>query len=354
MSVRWNQLILPFTSRSRARSRSSWAHPEHSKSRVDKAGRALVAGNPSDEDLDVINNWRSSHSFPLNSFQMNLRRKAAAVSDRNLIAQRIKRLSSIEEKLSASKMRLSQMQDIGGCRAVVATVGQVRSLKASYVDDAGSKHQLLDATDYIERPRATGYRGVHLISRYHSDRSGKEAFNAHQIEIQLRSQLQHAWATAVETVDVFTNQALKKNLGDERWLRFFALMGSAIALRERSPLVEGTPSSEGELRKAIIRLTRELRVEDVLASYHVVMEMTQKTHATDRYYLLELRPSIGRVTVTPFTRQDAERATEKYLQVERAMAGESASQAVLVSVESLTALKRAYPNSSTRVASSTQ
>ena len=43
----------------------------------------------------------------------------------------------------------------------------------------------------------SGYRGVHLIYRYNSDR--KTEYNTLLIEMQLRSQLQHAWATAVET-----------------------------------------------------------------------------------------------------------------------------------------------------------
>ena len=70
--------------------------------------------------LTVINNSRSSHSFPLNSLQVNLRHIARRVFDGSLIAQRIKRLASIELKLKRFKtIRLSQMQDIGGCRAVV-------------------------------------------------------------------------------------------------------------------------------------------------------------------------------------------------------------------------------------------
>lgn len=347
VTTRAEQLSLPLRSRARSRARTSWALPASSRTRVDKAGQALATAAATNEDLDVINNWRSSHSFPLNTFQVTLRRKASAIDGRSLVAQRIKRLTSIEEKLRNSNMRLSQMQDIGGCRAVVATVGRVRGLQGSYAKDRASKHQLVDVVDYIATPRDTGYRGVHLIYRYHSDHKGKEPYNRLQIEIQLRSRLQHAWATAVETVDVFTNQALKKNTGDLRWLRFFKLMGSVLARRERCPLVAGTPQDDRELRRAVTDLSNELRVDEVLTSYHVVLEMTRRARAKNSYYLLELRPTsqtAGRIVVTPFMEQDAERATEKYLRAERALAGEPAAQAVLVRVESLNALKRAYPN----------
>jgi hypothetical protein len=65
----------------------------------------------------VINNWRSSHSGPLLSMRMLLTRQAQSIDQYALIAQRIKRLLSIEFELDRfHTMKLSPMQDIGGCR----------------------------------------------------------------------------------------------------------------------------------------------------------------------------------------------------------------------------------------------
>ena len=50
--------------------------------------------------------------------------------------------------------------------------------------------------DYITTPKDSGYRGVHLIYRYYSDKN--ETFNGLKIEVQIRTALQHAWATAVD------------------------------------------------------------------------------------------------------------------------------------------------------------
>jgi hypothetical protein len=72
-------------------------------------------------------------------------------------------------------------------------------------------------------------------------------YNGLRIEMQLRSRLQHAWATAVETVGTFLRQALKSSQGEGAWLKFFALMGSALARREHTPLVPGTPGAEAVL-----------------------------------------------------------------------------------------------------------
>ena len=103
-------------------------------------------------------------------------------------------------------MRLNQMQDIAGIRAVVTSVARLRKLQESYVN-SGFAHELVNTKDYIDRPKADGYRSVHLIYRYHNRRA--VAYENLHVELQLRTQLQHAWATAVETVDAFMGQAIK-------------------------------------------------------------------------------------------------------------------------------------------------
>src|SRR5712692_5197950 len=98
----------------------AWSKPEYSKSEVNRAGDIFMAQEEARTDqlvwaLEVINNWRSSHSFPLNTFQNDLRHKAINVDTKSLISQRIKRLAAIQLKLRLqSTMTLSQMQDIGG------------------------------------------------------------------------------------------------------------------------------------------------------------------------------------------------------------------------------------------------
>ena len=103
----------------------------------------------------------------------------------------------------------------------------------------------------ISNPKADGYRSFHLVSKYRSNLPDKQVYDGLRIEIQIRSQLQHAWATAVETISTFTDQALKSGLGDDRWKRFFALMGSLMALREGCPIVPNTPTEKKELIKEI-------------------------------------------------------------------------------------------------------
>ncbi|MGH7074683.1 MAG: RelA/SpoT domain-containing protein [Stellaceae bacterium] len=176
----------------------AWTKPLFTRVEVDKAGAALQRWNETEPDvtsddtwniwvdeygksraaLEIINNWRSSHSYPLNTFQTNLRRAARAVDPNPLVAQRIKRLSSVSHKLERfKKMRLSQMQDIGGCRAVVRSVAAVREIEKYYLTRSRIKHKLKTHDDYIMRPQKSGYRGIHLIYRYYSDNSATEVYN---------------------------------------------------------------------------------------------------------------------------------------------------------------------------------
>ena len=137
-----------------------WVSPQHSRAEVDRAGAVLIMDRPDPFKLDraysIINNWRSSHSRPLYTFRYGLRLRAERVDASALVAQRIKRLSSIRLKLTLlPQMKLSQMQDIGGCRAVVSSVSDVykiiKSYKTSYI-----KHKLLSEDDYINSRKLPG------------------------------------------------------------------------------------------------------------------------------------------------------------------------------------------------------
>jgi ppGpp synthetase/RelA/SpoT-type nucleotidyltranferase len=210
----------------------AWTKPEHTHSRVDSAGGVLASENPEPEDvfeaIDVVNNWRASHAYPLQSLKMTLIGRARKLDKTALIAQRTKRIPAIRLKLRNNpNMKLSKMHDIGGCRAVLASVSHVERLHKVY-SLATAKNprrggEFVRQYDYISNPKPDGYRSVHLVYKFHSESRALRVYNGLRIELQLRSRLQHAWATAVETVDFFTGQALKSNIGDAEWKRFFAL-----------------------------------------------------------------------------------------------------------------------------------
>lgn len=329
----------------------AWAIPEYSRNQVDKAGFSIVNPGVNEKDLQsaysIINNWRSSHSYPLNTFQINLRSKIKSMKKGVLVAQRIKRLDSIKLKIERSQtktIQLSQMQDIGGCRAVLPLNSDVKRLVESYKASRFA-HQLRGEKDYINNPKADGYRCHHLIFQYFSKENQISAYDKLRIEIQIRTAPQHAWATALEAVGIFTRQALKSNRGSDEWLRFFSLTSSAIAMMEGAPLVPATPENRKELVQEITALTKNLKVKETLDAYGTLINHVSGAESQQaKYYLVYLNLSDRKIRTTRFSSDQSELANITYLEAERGVAEGSGDQVVLVSVDSVRALRRAYPN----------
>jgi hypothetical protein len=329
----------------------AWAAPLYSRSRVTQAGKQYVdpATSPEDRQIAraVINNWRSSHGFPLNTLQVNLRDIASRFDRDPTVAQRIKRLPSIRHKLERfPRMELAGMQDIGGARAVVSSQKVAERVVDYYLASSRIKHKLVREDRYVDEPKPSGYRGFHLVYRYYSDR--KDTYNGLKIELQVRSRFQHAWATAVETVGTFTRQALKSSWGDEHWLRFFALMSSALALREGTAPVPGTPTDRSELISELQGYAARLKVVERLQAYGAVAQHVERDIGSLKGYtfLLELDVDKRVLDIRAFDKSPAAAAmaAEEYSAIEQAIEGIPEKDVVLVTAESLVSLQRAYPN----------
>ena len=336
-----------------------FARPEHSKGAVNRAGNVLRDGAASskelEESLNVINNWRASHSFPLQVIKMMLKNRARVVDPNATVSQRLKRLSSIRAKLiraQTSHMELARMQDIGGCRAVVLDIESLDQLalafRKGFAKNPVGRHALVGKVDdHVSEPKADGYRGIHYPFRYVGRSSESEIYNGHRIEIQIRTRLQHAWATAVETVDTLTRQSLKfalnSNVGDENWKRFFALMGSVLAIEEDKPLVPGTPSDRKVLHEELWAMAERTSVEQVLGGLQTVVHVSADPVWEDQQeYLLILNSATKQVQIKAFPANLIHLVEKEYAQIERE--NDPDIQVVQVSVDDVRLLKLAFPN----------
>lgn len=327
----------------------AWAKPEFKPEQVNKAAKKLATMEfpvTNDEDLEalsIINNWRSSHAYPLNTFQITLRNKARKIEETAIVAQRSKRLESIHKKLvSKPTMRMTQMQDIAGCRAIFSKLKDVYKLANDY-KSSRFDHKFRNEKDYITNPKPDGYRCYHLVYEYRGTRTETSAYSGLRIEVQLRSRMQHAWATAVEAVGVFTKQALKSNQGNQDWLRFFSLMGSAIAAIERTTPVPGTPTDSVKLIAEITHLSNQLHVKEMLQAYNATIT-TLGSAKDEKYFIVEMDPEHHKITVRRYKAKQSAEANAVYTDLESKIPDNSSIQVVLVSVENVNALKRAYPN----------
>ncbi|MDP1572410.1 MAG: RelA/SpoT domain-containing protein [Vicinamibacterales bacterium] len=335
---------------------ASWVQRRHTKGEIDRAGEILVhwwvsstvvedATKPDVADAWIIaKNWRASHALPLLAFRMGLTSRAKRITANALIAQRLKRIPSILNKLAREPhMKLSQMQDLGGCRAIVDDVAAVDRLFNLYrgpqtlFDSEGS----LKCYDYIRKPKPDGYRGLHVIGRYRPKVATNEPWSGHRIEIQLRTRLQHAYSTAVETVTTFTRHPLKFGGGPDEWRRFFSLTGAVFALREGTTPVEGTPSDPIELNRELRDVTKSLKVRQRLAGWAKAIRTFPRRNVSQfQWLLLVLNLTDNTIRVTGFSaRAKAAKALDD---IERLKSGDF--DAVLVWVDSVRDLRAAYPN----------
>lgn len=326
----------------------SFAVPNCSKKSINRAGQALIDENASQqtrtEALALITHWRSCHAYPVNTFQATLRGRVRKVCDGALVAQRLKRIPSMEKKLRIIEgMQLVRMQDIGGLRAVVDTVPQVRKLQAMY-SNGSLTHELIDTDDYIQTPKESGYRSVHLIYKYKNPVA--TPYDGLHLELQIRTRLQHAWATAVETIGTFLNQALKSNEGPAEWLYYFKVVSAAFALIEKTSLPEEFSGwTPARIVQTCIGLERDLDVRRKLQAFAVAAKAINSSKAKGSYHLIVLNPTDRTVFVESFGKRRLTEANEAYAKAELSgsVRGEDI-QTVLVATDTVGSLRRAYPN----------
>jgi ppGpp synthetase/RelA/SpoT-type nucleotidyltranferase len=324
-----------------------WIEPKNDTNQVNTAGRRLVdpdiEGNFYEEALEVLSNYRGAHAFPLNTIQQYLRKVSYIEDKDSLVAQRLKKLSSIVSKLNRfPKMRLSQMQDIGGCRAIVSNIVYINQIE-SIIKESRIRHILKNEKDYIKTPKESGYRGIHLIYQYMSDRNS--TFNNLQIEIQLRTKLQHIWATTVETMGTFIDHSLKSSEGPGEWLRFFSLMSSIFAIEEQCMCVPNTSESKQILIKEIKSLCDKNQIISKLRAYKSIIKHIEKKGKLNDYILLYLNHNDSNVEIIHFNKSDIDIATKSYIKYEKDISeGKNNADVVLVSSDSIDNIKIAYPN----------
>ncbi|GBE19824.1 MAG TPA: (p)ppGpp synthetase [Candidatus Pacearchaeota archaeon] len=335
-----------------------WTKPKgYSRSKVDWAGNILISEASSAEDkekaLEILDNWRAIHRYPMHIFKKRLKRVSEKMDNEALSVQRLKRLPSILKKLqrryygNKPTMKLSQMQDVAGCRVVMPNVELARKLHKEEYIRGDLKHKKVNEKDYITTPKEDGYRSIHLMYKYKSDKKGKKDYNGLLVEVQIRSKLQHLWATAIETVDFFTRQAIKSNEGQKEWVDFFKLVSSAFAKMEDCPCVPGTPYEEQELFAQIRKKEADLNVVKIMRGWAKAIRVFEREMIKKynwKFFLLELDISKENLNISAYTQADEKEAIKDYSKAEKRNVGKREYDVVLVGADTTSDLKKAYPN----------
>lgn len=296
-----------------------------SNTAVRKAGLSLKNNSTTKEDLDTISTFRSNH---IQLMKMLVKTISKKLPKPLFIARRLKRLSSIQAKLQRFEgMCLDRMQDIGGVRAVFKNNNEVKQFVENIKEVYLGKRSVLEIVkenDYITRPKADGYRSYHIVFKY----NGKiDEVNGYHIELQLRDLLQHYWATAVEILALRSSTNIKAGYGDEHFKRFFWLCAELFA---------GAKEHKYEIRE----LDKKHNILFLLKGLNVVADKLEKAGNEESLYLMVLDAKDGILKLTAFSKGEQFLAQAMY----QSMETNDSMQSVLVSIDSIKKLKKAYPN----------
>jgi len=187
------------------------------KAQIDRLGSRLKVGRITEDDRLLLDSYRRSfvdaYGHVVTTITQVLQPKPTG--------RPTKSTTSVIEKLQRESIRLSQMQDIAGCRIVVDSVA-VQSEVVSRLAALFPRHTIVDRR---QQP-SHGYRAVHLIVR-----EGEKP-----VEIQIRSRLQHLWAELSEKCSDVVDPAIKYGGGPEFARGMLSTLSNIIAKYEAHEL----------------------------------------------------------------------------------------------------------------------
>jgi putative GTP pyrophosphokinase len=182
---------------------------ELTKSQVDRLGDRLRKGNISEDDLRLLDSYRRSFGDVYESVVGKIRDQLSFEPT----GRPAKSTTSIIEKLQRESIRLSQMQDIAGCRIVVSGLAS----QDAVTEQLASIFDRVDFDDRRKRP-SHGYRAVHAVA----NQSGK------LVEIQARTSLQHTWAEMSEKLSDEFDGSIKYGGGSKEIASYLSTLSDAM------------------------------------------------------------------------------------------------------------------------------
>lgn len=320
----------------------NFVRPLYTKSRIRSAGKRIVKASSSHEDNVVLENFRASHAYVLNTFQANIRNHSRGVAE--TVGQRLKRRNTIIDKLKREPaMPLSAMHDIAGCRMIFKNMDDLAEVRAS-MHNARWRHSLThepNRYDYVISPKSTGYRGIHDVYQYQVNSIGGVSWNGLKLEIQYRTLPQHAWATAVEVADLITSNRIKFADATQYYLRYFQLASEIIARTAENTNSCCASLTDNSLKSEFLVADRRL---GLLQTFDNLRGTSSRGIVFRRNTLLIFRFDLpeGEDALEVKTYENVNRAIEAYDELEKKF-GENAD-IVLVRGESEENIREAFRN----------
>lgn len=316
----------------------------YSRNQINKFGNIVLGSKDESEVSETqqkIDEWRNSHLSVMDKLYASISKEFEENGIKYVLSsQRLKRMSSIILKLDLHPdMGLGGLCDIGGIRFVfedVITLQRAIDLCSSICPEGFSK---MAPRDYINHPKDSGYRSYHLVFKRESDNKVEEGL---KIELQLRTKLQHNWATAVETAGLISNTSIKSGQGSDEWQDFFRVVSALFSMKESLPRNEVFANyTRSQLLREFNRIDSQKQYVDLLSALKTTIVKGQDERYKNGYQVLFVEFEPKTVKIYSFQKNDGEKATALYSQLESQIE-EGKEAVVMVNVKNKEELKQAY------------
>lgn len=209
-----------------------------SKTQIDRLGDRIREASLTDIDLRLLDDYRRSFGEAYETVVRTIRDQLQLEPT----GRPAKSTSSIIEKLKRESIRLSQIQDIAGCRVIVTDVVEQDRVVASLL----TAFPKVSKVDRRADP-SYGYRAVHVIA----------TISGSLVEIQVQTSLQHLWAELSEKFSDVVDPTIKYGGGS---------IGIQSALAQGSKLVAQIEEAEKQNTKLREQLSNNEEKERIAMS----------------------------------------------------------------------------------------
>ena len=273
---------------------------------IRKIGEKLREGiELTEEEKLEFDNFREAHNIIIKLFTIEL--KKVNFSKQHLTASRNKRIETIISKLCRpEKPKLDRIHDIAGTRIIFENIKSLEDYidileNTELVNFKEKINEDKNRYNYIKNPKSDGYRSIHKVFYYSSNipysTLNEKSFNLEnkKIELQLRTRLQHIWATTVEIYDIINKSNIKTGTHNKLETK------EGLFFKKCSLVFEGIESNDVE--KIKININEILRDKDLVEIYNRLKGIKNikniqlpKTLGSDEVFILITDLNKGKTT----------------------------------------------------------
>ena len=273
---------------------------------IRKIGEKLREGiELTEEEKLEFDNFREAHNIIIKLFTIEL--KKVNFSKQHLTARRNKRIETNISKLCRpEKPKLDRIHDIAGTRIIFENIKSLEDYidileNTELVNFKEKINEDKNRYNYIKNPKSDGYRSIHKVFYYSSNipysTLNEKRFNLEnkKIELQLRTRLQHIWATTVEIYDIINKSNIKTGTHNKLETK------EGLFFKKCSLVFEGIESNDVE--KIKININEIFRDKDLVEIYNRLKGIKNikniqlpKTLGSDEVFILITDLNKGKTT----------------------------------------------------------